>query len=423
MPFAPRALARRLAPRRMFNPRLAGGIAEARAHGHTVRLRITLLYSSLFLLSGAALLAVTYVLVQHAVSPAAGNSGPAAGIGGTPRHTGTDAPPIVMPDSDTGARTWQLLTDQLDNVMRQLLVNSAIALAIMSALSIALGWMVAGRMLRPLRTITATVRDISATSLDRRLALEGPQDELKELGDTFDELLDRLESAFRAQRQFVANASHELRTPLARQRTIAEVALGDPEPTVEALRAAHERVLVANTQQERLIEALLTLTRGQTGIAIHEPFDLARLAADVTEARRHDAGRRGVAIRTAIRPAVTAGHRNLAERLVANLVDNALKYNRPGGWIDVAAWTEDGRAVLRVANTGEVVPRDAVEELFQPFRRLGNGRTRADGLGLGLSIVLAIADAHDADLVTRAHPDGGLNITVTFPGPAGPPRA
>ncbi|MEV4642039.1 HAMP domain-containing sensor histidine kinase [Actinoplanes sp. NPDC049548] len=414
MSIVPRAALRRLAAR------LPGPLARVRTHGRTVRLRMTLLYSGLFLLSGAALLAVTYVLVLHAVTPT--GTAPATGEGTIPVPVGVGGlPPGAPPDGGEGTRTWQLLTDQLSTVMRSLLVNSLIALALMGVISIVLGWIVAGRMLRPLRTMTGTVRDISATSLHRRLALDGPQDELKQLGDTFDELLDRLESAFRAQRQFVANASHELRTPLSRQRTIGQVALYDPEASAESLRAAHERILVAGEEQERLIEALLILTRGQTGIEVREPFDLARLTAEVLETRHAEAGLRGVTFRSSIGPATAAGHRKLAERLVVNLVDNALKYNHPHGWIEVATWTADDRGVVRVANSGTVVPPDAVEELFQPFRRLGTGRTAGlEGYGLGLSIVRAIADAHDARLDAHARPDGGLSITVAFPCPATP---
>jgi signal transduction histidine kinase len=398
-----------------------------RTIGRTVRLRITLLYSGLFLLSSAALLAVAYVLVIRAIMPpAAGETGPGQGSGQSLVRDGPGLPPDSVPSGnvggDSGTRTFGLITQQVsDAIQQKLMVNFVIALAIMSVISIVLGWIVAGRMLRPLRTITGTVRDISATSLHRRLALTGPQDELKELGDIFDDLLDRLESSFRTQRQFVANASHELRTPLTRQRTIGQVALSDPDMTVESLRSAHERVLAAGAEQERLIEALLTLTRGNTGLDVREPFDLARLTAEVIDARESEARLRSVAVHTSIGPAIAAGHRNLAERLVTNLVDNALKYNVPeAGWIGVTTWTDDGRAMLHIANTGAVVPPESVDDLYQPFRRLGTGRTaRTEGLGLGLSIVRAIADAHDAELFTEARPGGGLSITVAFPRPTG----
>jgi signal transduction histidine kinase len=381
-------------------------MAHVQLPRRTVRLRLALLYGGLFLISGTALLAVTYVLVRHAVDPPGGGDLPV-------RVPPESRPPLPPPPSVAGKPP----TVQLSEIMQKLLINSGLALALMSVTSVALGWIVAGRMLRPLRTITAAARDISATSLHRRLAIEGPDDELKELGDTFDRLLDRLESSFQVQRSFVANASHELRTPLARQRALGQVALSDPDATVGSLRAAHERILLAGHHQERLIEALLTLTRGQAGIDVREPFDLAQLTQDVIDARRAEADCRAVTFRPAISPALVAGHRSLAERLVANLVDNALNYNTPHGWIDVATSTAAGRATLSVTNTGPLVPPDAVDDLFRPFHRLGTDRAaQPDGLGLGLSIVQAIADAHDATRTTTARPEGGLAITVAFPG-------
>jgi signal transduction histidine kinase len=372
----------------------------------TVRLRLTLLYATLFLLSSGALLAITYLLVRQAIYGSHIFQGlrlPPSSPAPTPPAPGPKAP----------APMQQALVQAQDRLMHQLLIDSGIALAVMAVISAVLGWIIAGRVLGRLRTITTAARDISAKDLHRRLSLAGPKDELKELGDTFDELLGRLEAAFQAQRQFVANASHELRTPLARQRTLGQVALSDPEPTVESLRAAHERILAAGAQQERVIEALLTLARGSTGIDVRRPFDLARLAGEVVEARRPEA-----AISTSLEPAVTAGHRPLAERLVANLVDNAVRYNIPGGWVDVATRLHNGHAVLTVANSGPVVPPDAVDRLFQPFQRLdptrGSART-AGGLGLGLSIVAAIASAHDATLAVQPRVEGGLVISVAFP--------
>jgi signal transduction histidine kinase len=402
--------------------RLTSRIARPHLPRRTVRLRMTLLYGGLFLISGAALLAITYVLVRHAVG-----GGPFKGSDFVPAPGGSRGPTSPDPDtlpppSQPGAiemlsiQAEQALIRQKAAVMHQLLINSGIALALMSVISIVLGWIVAGRILGPLRTITAAARDISATSLHQRLALDGPSDELKELGDTFDGLLGRLESSFQAQRQFVANASHELRTPLARQRALGQVALSDPDATVESLRTAHERILAAGAQQERLIEALLTLTRSHLGIEVRHPFDLAQLTREVVDARRSEAEYRTVTVQPSISAATAAGHRPLAERLVTNLVDNALRHNIPHGWVEVTIRTVDGHAVLTVANTGPVVPPEAIDQLFQPFQRLGTARTgRGEGLGLGLSIVQAIATAHDATITTSARPEGGLTITVTFP--------
>jgi signal transduction histidine kinase len=385
---------------------------------------MTLLYGGLFLVSGAALLTIIYVLVRLSVNAQIKGSSfisPPDGGGLIPPQNSPD--PAQVPPADRqsqavlkilSAQATQALIHQKSSVLHQLLINSGIALALMSVLSIVLGWLVAGRILRPLRTITTAARDISATNLHRRLALGGPGDELKELGDTFDALLGRLEASFQAQRQFVANASHELRTPLARQRTLGQVALADPDATVESLRTAHERILAAGTQQERLIEALLTLTRSHVGIEVRHPFDLAQLTHDVVGARRAEADHRTVTIRPSISATLAAGHRPLAERLVTNLVDNALRHNTPHGLVEVTTRAVDGHAVLTVANTGPVVPPNAIEQLFQPFQRLGAART-GEGLGLGLSIVQAIATAHDATITTSARPEGGLTITVTFP--------
>jgi signal transduction histidine kinase len=366
----------------------------------SVRLRLTLLYGGLFLLCGAILLTVTYALTRHSIGP-------------VDRFVFVDKLPFP-PDAPPGAppRDFQMkqiteaaeqaLTNQRADVLHQLLVQSGIALAIMAVLALGLGWWTAGRILRRLRTITVTAREISATNLHRRLALPGPADELKELGDTFDALLGRLESSFQAQQQFVANASHELRTPLARQRAIGQVALDDPDATVTSLREAHERVLAAGDQQERLIAAMLTLTRSNAGIDVRHPFDLAEVVEEVVSTRT-------APVRMSTEPSPVSGHRALAERLVANLVDNAIRHNVPDGWVSVSC----AAGVLTVTNTGPVVPETAVERLFQPFQRLGPART-GSGLGLGLSIVLAIATAHDATVDVVPRPEGGLVVTVTF---------
>ncbi|MFC5156638.1 sensor histidine kinase [Streptomyces amakusaensis] len=393
--------------------RLSGRAFRSGGSRRSVRLRLTLLYGGLFLVSGAALLAIMLILVNNSVKDSwrdklGPSDDPLQPLPGLTEPAPTRQPGQVTPQPSP--------VDSKDNLMNELLTQSGIALAIMLVVSIALGWIVAGRILRPLRTITAAAQAISATSLHQRLALDGPGDELKELGDTFDSLLSRLETSFEAQRRFVANASHELRTPLARQRALGQVALADPDATVESLRAAHERILVTGAQQERLIEALLTLARSQGGIDVREPFDLARLTREVIDSREADALHRTVVFLPSISPAVAAGHRNLAERLVTNLVDNALRHNTRGGRVDVATGTLDGRATLTVTNTGPVVPSDEIGRLFQPFQRLDATRVaRTEGLGLGLSIVQAIAQAHDATVTTRARPEGGLTILVSFP--------
>jgi signal transduction histidine kinase len=376
---------------------------RARRPRYTVRLRLTLWYGGMFLISGTALLAVTYALVIQAfIGSSAAN--PACRAPGSGCHAIGSQQAYAIAVQDHAAELHELLT------------RSALALAIVAVLSVALGWFIAGRALRPLRTITAAAREISAASLSERLALTGPGDELKELADTFDGLLARLEASFRAQRQFIANAGHELRTPLARQRVISQVALADPHASIESLRTAHERVLASGAQQQQLIDALLTLARGQAGLDEHEPFDLAGLASKILAARQSEAQHRNLTLHAALGPAPATGSPHLAERLATNLIDNALRHNLPGGQIQVVTGTTDSRAVLVVANTGPAVPASAVDGLFQPFQRLATDRTnRGEGLGLGLSIVQAIADAHHAIITARPQPAGGLLIEVTFP--------
>ena len=393
----------------------------------TVRLRLTLVYGGLFLLSGAGLLTITYFLVARhlPVGPftqtSVGLGSPSAQPRGTvffQAGTGTchfTANPLASV-TQAAAQAQQCLSQQRASELNQLLTESGVALAIMAVVSIGLGWLVAGRVLGKLRTITAAAKSISASSLHARLALVGPDDELKELGDTFDGLLARLEAAFGAQRQFVANASHELRTPLARQRTLIEVALADPDPSIGALQDVCRRVLVTGEQQERLIEALLTLARTQRGLDRREPVDLAALTGEIVLARRPEAELRGLTMTTSLGPAPALGDARLAERLVANLVDNALRHNVPHGAVQVSTATWAGHAVLSVSNTGPAVAPEHLARLFQPFQRGGADRTGIrDGLGLGLSIVAAIAEAHGAWLQANSLPGGGLTIQAGFP--------
>ena len=424
----------------------------------TVRLRLTLLYVGLFLASAACLLLITYFLVARqlpgtvtlrtsgggtagtSASGTAGTSGQVVtgGAGGTGAGVAACAPPAdgTLPTvAQMNDCVQQAAAGLRNDTLDQLLIESGVALGIMAVASVGLGWLMAGRVLSPLRTITATARRISARSLHQRIGMTGPDDELKELGDTFDQLLGRLDASFRAQRQFVANASHELRTPLARQRTLLEVALRDKQATNASLRTACERALAAGEQQERLIAALLTLARGERGLDAFEPFDLGAVATGALAARRDEAEARGVTVTADLGTAAALGDSRLAEQLAANLADNAIRYNVTGGQVEISTGDRDGRAFLAVSNTGPVIPPDQLGRLFQPFQRLDPGRTAPGGgagrdgagagrdgagggrggLGLGLAIVSAIAAAHGAELhaVTRAA--GGLAIEVVFP--------
>jgi signal transduction histidine kinase len=384
----------------------AGWVSRAagRLPRRTIRLRLTLLYGVLFLVSGAALLALTNLLV-------------ATNLPMQLRVISGSAAPGQLPPSMSALQTQA--GQQRGVALGDLQVQSGIALAIMTVLSIGLGWVVAGRVLRPLRTITAAAQHTSASNLHERLALTGPDDELKELADTFDAFLARLEGAFDAQRQFVANASHELRTPLARQRTLIEVALADPQRSVASLHAACGRALAASEQQERLIDALLTLAHTQRGLRARVPIDLGAITREVLQARRDDAERAGVTLRGDLAAAPSAGDPRLAERLAANLVGNAIRHNVPGGWVRASTRISAGRAVLTVANSGPAVPPEQVTRLFEPFQRLGENRVGSEGgTGLGLSIVKAVAAAHDAWVHARAMPGGGLEVRVHFPAAA-----
>jgi len=413
----------------------------------TVRLRLTLLYVGLFLASAACLLVITYFLVARQLpgtvtlrtsgGGTAGTSsqvvtgGTGAGASaGTGTGTGACAPPAdgTLPTvAQMNDCVQQAAAGLRNDTLDQLLIESGIALGIMAVASVGLGWLMAGRVLSPLRTITAAARRISARSLHQRIAMSGPDDELKELGDTFDQLLGRLDASFRAQRQFVANASHELRTPLARQRTLLEVALRDKQATNASLRTACERALAAGEQQERLIAALLTLARGERGLDAFEPFDLSAVATGALAAVRDEAEARAVTVTADLGAAPALGDPRLAEQLAANLADNAIRYNVAGGQVEIGTGNRDGRAFLTVSNTGPVIPPDQLGRLFQPFQRLDPGRSGSGpergGLGLGLAIVSAIAAAHGAELraVTRAA--GGLAVEVVFPAtPAGAGR-
>ncbi|MDT0345327.1 sensor histidine kinase [Streptomyces litchfieldiae] len=386
----------------------------------TVRLRLTLLYGALFFVFGAVLLLVT-IVIARGFPRAYVNEGP--GEGNLVRLcAGLDGP---APDTEAIHRCDQaaraLVDHQRAQTLDRLLAGSGLMLITMTAAALCLGWLVAGRVLRPLRTINAAARRISAHSLHERLALPGPKDELTQLGDTFNALLARLEASFAAQRQFVANASHELRTPLARQRTLIEVALADPQPTVTSLRHACRRVLVTGEQQERLIEALLTLARSERGLDRRTPIDLQALADDAVTARRNEAEHQGIRLRADLAPATALGDARLLERLAANLLDNAVRHNTACGMVEVMTGTSAGQAVLRVRNSGPLIPPEDLARLFQPFQRLNRERTTGHtGLGLGLPIVTAIAHTHDA--VLNAHPmaAGGLTVEIRFPDPAQP---
>jgi signal transduction histidine kinase len=376
--------------RRRWSPRVL------RLPRRTVRVRLTMLYAAVSFISGLALLAIPFAAVgSGSTSSVASSNGAAIGRVAAVSQHGRD--------------------------VHQILVASAIALGLLIVVSLALGWWLAGRLLQPLRTITSTARHISVSNLHQRLDLNGPDDEFTELGRTLDDLFGRLEGSFEAQRHFVANASHELRTPLAAERTLLQVALADPDADAAALRATCEEVLTIGERQGRLVEALLTLATSEQGLDRHEPFDAAEVAQAVVLLANPEATAHRIRIDVDLRPAPVDGDAPLVESLVANLVDNAIRHNHPGGRVTVTTALVDGGTVVTVANTGPVIDPDEVGTMFEPFRRLGRARlANAQGHGLGLAIVSAIAAAHRADLEARPRPGGGVEVTVSFPTRAGP---
>jgi signal transduction histidine kinase len=431
----------------------------------TLRLRLTLLYGLVFIAAGAGLLAVTYGLfkhnqnssertlaihgvqftlpvgatlnalgsagaVQQPVSPAPASGTTTSSSGGASGFVTTRTPPaqLLKRIRRSGQQQLQFLATRANAGLRRqqssdassLLEWSAIALGVVALLSIGLAWWLAGRALRPLRTMNTRAREISAESLHQRLGVDDRHDELGELATTFDALLARLESAFESQRRFVANASHELRTPITLERTLVEVALADPDASVESLRRACERVVSSTEEQERLLDALLTLARSEAGVAAGEPVDLAVVVEDALLTREPRLA--GMRVESALEPAEVIGDQALLERLVGNLIENAIIHNRgEARWIHVSTFGSDGVAGMRIANGGEVIDPGHVDELFEPFRRGVGERlgSDGDGLGLGLSIVRAVAVAHGAELEARGLSEGGLEFELRFTSVAG----
>jgi signal transduction histidine kinase len=391
----------------------------------SIRLRLTLVYGGLFVAAGAVLLAVNYALVSRGLHDRVRQiEFPLEGVvvegpGTVVPMPGTDAEFIDASD----IRAYE--EDVRDQALHQLLVQSSIGLAAMALVSVGVGWVVAGRMLRPLQQVTGAARHLSETSLHQRLALEGPQDELKELADTFDGMLARLEAAFESQRRFVANASHELRTPLAIQRTLVDVALADPDATPEDLRRMASAVRDAVDRSERLIDGLLVLARSEDGRVPAEAVDLDVAARHAMEQAGDEAAAAGLDMTSHLDPAPTTGSRVLLERLVANLVQNSVRHNVADGWVAVETGTDDGRSWVTVRNSGPVIAPDEVSRMFEPFRRLNADRVHSTrGVGLGLSIVRAVANAHGGAVTAEPVASGGLEVTVTLAARAdGHPRS
>jgi signal transduction histidine kinase len=383
----------------------------------SARSRLTLLYTSLFVLGGAALVLVTYLLVAHALD------------GTTTTPSSPDIPASVQRAIDGCVQAPGAAADakrkcaelygngvkagasaQRSTTLTHLLTYSLLSLAGLTLLAAIAGLILAGRILRPVRRLTAAARAASEQNLSERLAMQGPRDELRELADTFDTMLERLDRAFTSQRQFIANASHELRTPLTVMRTSIDVVLAKPQPTHDELVSMAVEIRQAVDHAQRLIEALLVLARTEQTRTLTDPLDLATVTEDALDGRAAES----ITTITTLDEAPVTGDALLLERLVTNLLANAERYNITGGTIEISTTVHDATSVLRVRNTGAVVPADMVARLFLPFTRLDD-RIRHDGFGLGLTLVLSIAAVHGGTVDATAVPTGGLDISVHLP--------
>ncbi|MFF0742288.1 sensor histidine kinase [Streptomyces sp. NPDC004111] len=398
----------------------------------TIRIRLTLLYGGMFLIAGILLLSIIYLLTAQALRDAQQLD---FKVVGQQVHLSSQACPSLANatnNEELNAILRSCLSETRQQALNDLLNRSLLALVGLSVIAFAFGYAMAGRVLSPLGRITRTARRVAGTDLTRRIEMDGPDDELKELADTFDEMLDRLERAFTAQQRFVANASHELRTPLAINRTLLEVHLSDPGAPVE-LQQLGKTLLATNERSEQLVEGLLLLARSDNQIVERKPVDMAEVATRALDQARGEAQEKGVELRGEQKPAVVQGNGVLLERIALNLVQNAVRYNvapqdagaagsgkgggrQESGWVEVTTDIEHGQAVLVVSNTGPVVPAYEIDNLFEPFRRLRTERTGSDkGVGLGLSIARSVARAHGGRIIAEPREGGGLVMRVTLP--------
>jgi signal transduction histidine kinase len=390
----------------------------------SARSRLTLLYTSLFALGGAALVLVTYLLVSHSLHrttptgiPPVSQQAIARCVKEAQAGGVSPAGPMIKCAALYANGVQAGASAQRSTTLAHLLTYSLLGLAGVTLLAAGAGWIVAGRILRPVHRLTAAARAAGEQDLSQRIALQGPRDELRELADTFDTMLERLDRAFTSQRQFIANASHELRTPLTVMRTAIDVVLAKSEPTRAELLSMAAEVRQAVGHAERLIEVLLILARNDQARVLADPVDLAAVAEDALEGRTPS----DLETVATLDEAPVTGDGVLLERLVANLLDNAERYNIAGGTVTITTATDDGTSLVRVVNTGRVVPPDQVDRLFEPFTRLDD-RTRHDGFGLGLALVSSIATVHGGTVHASAASTGGLDITVRLPrrGPGSP---
>lgn len=390
----------------------------------TIRLRLTLLYGAIFFLAGGLLLVVNYTLLRESLSPNPGQVTPPIIRGVEVRlptgqvREGSVPFPLNAPFMSDGRSLNQVFADiqsaTRGDALNTLLRQSSLALGATGIVALGFGWLVAGRALRPVQHITRIAQDASESNLHERINLEGPQDELKELADTLDHMLDRLEVAFESHRQFAAQASHELRTPVAIIRAEADVSLANAD-TTERERQLAEAVSAAAVRSERIIESLLALARSQSTMHERAEVDFAELVGDVTGEYAPVADTAGIEIELSLGTAIVTGDRELLERLVANLIDNAIRYNLPAGWVEVTIDTRHDAVELRVANSGAILNPIDVDTLFEAFhRQVGDQCGEPSGFGLGLTIARSVVIAHGGTIKATPVPDGGLDIIVTL---------
>jgi signal transduction histidine kinase len=379
----------------------------------TVRARLTLLYTGLFAVCGAIVVAVGYILVARLEPQGQSQQAPASFLARCRSEQLSPHPNDRLLAKCNAYFQLQGARHQRDLTLSHLLQYSLITLGVVIAVAAVLGWIAAGRALRPVHRITAAARVASERNLSARVALRGPHDELQELAETFDEMLDRLQAAFEGQQRFIANASHELRTPLAVMRATVDVVLDNPDSTPDDLRGMAADIRAAVDHAEHLVGALLILARNERGLAVHEQVDLATVAEDVLDTVPLDDRR----VHASLEPAVISGDPVLVEHLIANLVDNSVRYNAAGGHIWISTRTTARCSQLTVANTGPVISAADADRVFQPFQRL-NDRTSHEGFGLGLAIVASIAAIHAGTATADPRNDGGLSVTVTIPSAA-----
>ena len=375
----------------------------------SIRARLTLLYGLLFFVAGLMLLVLLYAMLVRALDPAV----PLRPFVERAREQTQE----IREQDDNRPIEEQLAdarSDERRSALRQVRVRGMLALVVTGGVALVLGWVVSGSVLSPIRDITLHAQQANAKTLDQRIGLAGPDDELKELADTIDGMLERLQDAFESQRRFSAEASHELRTPLAIIRAEADVALASPDATERETTLARS-IIQAVDRSERLVDALLALARSESSLRDRDVVDLAELVGNVVGEQVIAADQAGIELDLTLDPAVVNGDRALLWRLAGNLIENGIRHGVRGGWLNISVGTNDGFAELKVANNGQAIPPDQVERLFRPFEQGDHVRPSSGGLGLGLSIVRAVTDAHDGTISASANPQGGLTVIVRIP--------